>query len=140
MTMVGGSAYITIYMVRHAESPFVFGQERARGLSAKGLLDARRVAERANLSTEWFIQLFKRETGLTPKQYAGVIRFQRAVDHLRCKPEGDGQETELTCGYYDQSHFIRDFRLRTGMTPTEMLRRDDIVFNHVPVKTDQSPI
>jgi 2,3-bisphosphoglycerate-dependent phosphoglycerate mutase len=35
----------TIYMVRHAESPFVFGQERSRGLSEKGLEDAKKVAE-----------------------------------------------------------------------------------------------
>ncbi|MDF2961828.1 MAG: phosphoglycerate mutase [Paenibacillus sp.] len=35
----------TIYMVRHAESPFVFGQEKTRGLSEEGLADAKRVAE-----------------------------------------------------------------------------------------------
>ena len=35
----------TIYMVRHAESPFVFGQERTRGLSVEGKTDARKVAD-----------------------------------------------------------------------------------------------
>ncbi|WP_180955011.1 helix-turn-helix domain-containing protein [Bacillus sp. V3-13] len=93
----------------------------------------REMAEKANLSTERFIQLFKQETGLTPKQYAGVVRFQRAVEHLRRKPEVDGLETALACGYYDQSHFNRDFRLRSGMPPSEMKRRDDIVSNHVPI-------
>lgn len=34
-----------IYMVRHAESPFIFGQERTRGLSAEGEADAKKVAE-----------------------------------------------------------------------------------------------
>jgi 2,3-bisphosphoglycerate-dependent phosphoglycerate mutase len=34
-----------IYMVRHAESPFVFGQEQSRGLSETGMKDAQRVAE-----------------------------------------------------------------------------------------------
>lgn len=92
----------------------------------------REIAETANLSTERFIQLFKRETGLTPKQYAGVVRFQRAVQLLR-NPGADVVETAFACGYYDQPHFIRDFCLRSGMTPTEMLRREDIVFNHVPV-------
>lgn len=33
-----------VYMVRHAESPFVFGEERTRGLSGKGLADAKEVA------------------------------------------------------------------------------------------------
>lgn len=34
-----------IYMVRHAESPFVSGQERTRGLSEEGLEKAKKVAE-----------------------------------------------------------------------------------------------
>lgn len=34
-----------IYMVRHAESPFEFGQERTRGLSVEGVAEARRVAK-----------------------------------------------------------------------------------------------
>ncbi|NHN33395.1 histidine phosphatase family protein [Paenibacillus agricola] len=35
----------TIYMVRHAESPFTFGQERERGLSPEGFVEAKRVAQ-----------------------------------------------------------------------------------------------
>lgn len=35
----------TIYMVRHAESPYEFGKERSRGLSVEGLVAAKRVAE-----------------------------------------------------------------------------------------------
>ncbi|WP_261300934.1 histidine phosphatase family protein [Paenibacillus andongensis] len=35
----------SIYMVRHAESPFVFGQEKTRGLSEEGLADSRRVSD-----------------------------------------------------------------------------------------------
>ncbi|XEC96586.1 histidine phosphatase family protein [Paenibacillus tarimensis] len=35
----------TIYLVRHAESPFVFGEERTRGLSEEGMAAAQRVAE-----------------------------------------------------------------------------------------------
>lgn len=34
-----------LYMIRHAESPFIFGQERTRGLSAEGEIDAEKVAE-----------------------------------------------------------------------------------------------
>lgn len=36
----------TIYMVRHAKSPFIFGQERTRGLSEEGLMDAKKLVER----------------------------------------------------------------------------------------------
>ncbi|MNI38759.1 putative phosphoserine phosphatase 2 [compost metagenome] len=36
----------TVYMVRHAESPFVFGQEKTRGLSEEGITEAKKVADR----------------------------------------------------------------------------------------------
>lgn len=34
----------TIYMIRHAESPFIFGKEKTRGLSEEGMTDARKIA------------------------------------------------------------------------------------------------
>lgn len=34
----------TIYMIRHAESPFEYGQERMRGLSEEGFVNAKRIA------------------------------------------------------------------------------------------------
>ncbi len=41
----GAEMKTTIYMVRHAESPFIFGQEKARGLSEEGLADSRKIAD-----------------------------------------------------------------------------------------------
>ena len=35
----------TIYMIRHAESPFIFGKEKTRGLSEKGLADSIKIAD-----------------------------------------------------------------------------------------------
>ncbi|UOQ48577.1 histidine phosphatase family protein [Gracilibacillus caseinilyticus] len=35
----------TIYMIRHAESPFVFGKERTRGISEKGIQDSQRITD-----------------------------------------------------------------------------------------------
>lgn len=34
-----------IYMVRHAESPFIFGKEKTRGLSEEGLMDSKKIAD-----------------------------------------------------------------------------------------------
>ena len=41
----GGYMETRIYMVRHADSPFVFGQEQSRGLSEQGKADAVKVAD-----------------------------------------------------------------------------------------------
>jgi AraC-like DNA-binding protein len=54
--------------------------------------------------------------GMTPKQYARVIRFKRAYRALI----GSGSSTPLSAqleGFYDQSHFNREFRHFTGTSP-----------------------
>lgn len=59
-------------------------------------------------------------TGMTPKQYARVIRFKRTYRELL----GRGRNAPLTAqldGYYDQSHFNREFRYFTGVAPTVRL-------------------
>ena len=42
---MGESITTTIYMIRHAESPFIHGEERTRKLSKDGELDAEKIAK-----------------------------------------------------------------------------------------------
>jgi AraC-like DNA-binding protein len=59
-------------------------------------------------------------TGMTPKQYARVIRFKRTYRQLLDRPRGAPLSARLD-GYYDQSHFNREFRHFTGVAPTVKL-------------------
>ena len=59
---------------------------------------------------------FLRYIGYTPKQYYRIVRFNKAIRQMQLN------ENSLTsiccdCDYYDQSHFIKDFRQFTGNTP-----------------------
>ena len=57
-----------------------------------------------------------RELGMAPKPLARLLRFERAVEHLRA---GSGlTDVALDSGYYDQAHFNRDFKAFAGVTPT----------------------
>jgi AraC-like DNA-binding protein len=72
-------------------------------------------------SERHFIAQFRAQFGTSPKTLARIIRFGRAVRGL-----ASGRTVSLTdlaqdCGYYDQSHFIRDFHAFAGVTPTELL-------------------
>ena len=60
---------------------------------------------------------FLQHVGYTPKNYYRIIRFNRA---LRQMHTGKKTLTAISydCDYYDQSHFIKDFRQFTGTTPT----------------------
>jgi AraC-like DNA-binding protein len=60
------------------------------------------------------------EVGMTPKLFVRVQRFQRAL--TRIGRLGQGQ-LALACGYFDQSHLIRDFADFAGITPAEYAGR-----------------
>jgi AraC-like DNA-binding protein len=78
------------------------------------------------LSPRRFIELFTAQVGLTPKLYCRIQRFQRALEAAARPAPVNWTAVALDCGYYDQAHFIRDFRAFSGLSPTAFLgtRRD----------------
>jgi len=91
------------------------------------------VADRLGLSQRTFIERFRDEVGLTPKLYCRVRRFQDVVKRIHGLREVDWTDVALSCGYFDQAHFINDFRAFSGMTPGNYLRVHTDHQNHVPL-------
>jgi AraC-like DNA-binding protein len=91
------------------------------------------VLDETGLSQRRFIQIFHEQVGLTPKAFCRVRRFQRILETVHGAREVDWVDVALSCGYYDQPHFIHDFREFSGLTPTEYLSRASEHLNHVPV-------
>jgi AraC-like DNA-binding protein len=63
-----------------------------------------------------FAAAFRGEMGVSPKRYARIFRFRRALA-LVDAGKGDLGEVALAAGYYDQSHMNADFRELAGMAP-----------------------
>ncbi len=84
------------------------------------------------LSPKRLIARFRTEVGLTPKAYARVRRFQAALRRLRA---GDARGAEIAAdvGYFDQAHFVREFRSFTAMTPSQYAQRRIRLPSHVPI-------
>ena len=84
-------------------------------------------------SQKHFIDLFRRRVGVTPKQYLRIMRFQKVIREI----ERDGciawSRVSLESGYYDQAHFIQDFKHFSGFTPNEYMKRKTPTLNYVPV-------
>ncbi|HEX7186521.1 MAG TPA: helix-turn-helix transcriptional regulator [Thermoanaerobaculia bacterium] len=94
----------------------------------------RDVAGRVGLSQRRFIQVFAAEVGMTPKLYSRVRRFQRARALAEKAAVPDWARVAVDCGYFDQSHLIRDFLAFSGLSPADYLRRrsEQVLPNHVP--------
>jgi AraC-like DNA-binding protein len=83
-----------------------------------------RLADQASISRRQLERLFLEAVGISPKRLARITRFQRALRVLeQSDPRRRGTATAATCGYADQSHFIREFRELAGCSPAEHLLR-----------------
>lgn len=91
------------------------------------------LAVEADLSDKRFAALFARETGVTPKLYLRMARFQSLLETIWDRAEVDWAECAHDFGYYDQAHLIRDFRQFSGFTPTQYWRLRGPYMQHVPV-------
>lgn len=97
-------------------------------------LNFQNLANEIGYSQKHFIDLFKRTVGVTPKQYLRIIRFQKVI--LDLEPGAsffDWSGLALQSGFYDQAHFINDFRDLSGFTPGEYLKRKTDTLNYIPV-------
>jgi AraC-like DNA-binding protein len=91
------------------------------------------VADEIGISSRRFIQLFSNEVGLTPKLFARVRRFQRVLQQIRTSAEFSWADMAASCGYFDQAHFIHDFKEFSGINPTAYLAQKTDHLNHVPI-------
>jgi AraC-like DNA-binding protein len=76
------------------------------------------VTDAIGMSAKRFIERFKAQVGLSPKRYCRIRRFQHALSQAHRGQRVDWLQVALDCGYYDQAHFIHEFRSFSGLTPT----------------------
>jgi AraC-like DNA-binding protein len=91
------------------------------------------LAERVGMGPRRFMEIFREQTGLTPKAFQRVRRFQRVLRTLHAGAEENWSAIAADCGYFDQPHFIHDFRSFSGLTPGEYVALATPHLNHVPM-------
>lgn len=91
--------------------------------ATNGVIDIGGLAGEIGWSHKHLIARFREQVGVTPKMLGRILRFSRAVRLLDAVPTPSWVEVAVECGYYDQAHFIKDFRSFAGGTPTDFLAR-----------------
>lgn len=80
-----------------------------------GTIPIRKLAEGTGRSRRQLEYLFREQVGLSPKATARVIRFRRVVRLLTAG--WTPLRTATACGFSDQAHLTREFKMFTGLTP-----------------------
>jgi AraC-like DNA-binding protein len=84
-------------------------------------------------SPKRFIAEFSAQVGLTPKLFCRIRRFQKLLGLVHTMHDVDWADVAIECGYFDQPHFIHDFRGFTGLSPSQYISKDLRHRNHVPL-------
>ncbi|MFC4098496.1 DUF6597 domain-containing transcriptional factor [Paenibacillus xanthanilyticus] len=93
------------------------------GIAAdRELTRVEQVSERAGVSVRKLQRLFDQYVGVGPKWVIQLYRLQNAAEILDHEPHQDWALLAQELGYYDQSHFIRDFKSILGVTPEEYVK------------------
>ncbi|GJM27703.1 MAG: AraC family transcriptional regulator [Cyclobacteriaceae bacterium] len=91
-------------------------------LTANGQLPIDQLSRQLNINLRQLERKFSLAIGLSPKQLSKTVRLQASLKMLL-----NNQFTSLTAlayegNYYDQAHFIKDFKELTGFTPKEFYK------------------
>ncbi len=85
--------------------------------ASNGKVTVAEMAAAAKVGERQLERLFKKYVGLSPKYYARIIRFNYIFSLIKAG-ESSWAEIVYQSGYYDQSHFIRNFKAFTGEDPS----------------------
>lgn len=85
-------------------------------LKAKGQVNITELSSQCFLSVRQFERNFKEHTGFSPKAFARITRFNSVIGQTQ-NTINSLTEIAYNFGYYDQSHFIQDFKTFSGYNP-----------------------
>jgi len=86
-------------------------------MAGSAALGVEEVAARHGVSVRTLQRLFRRWVGVSPKWVLQRFRLQEAAERVDEIGAQDGAATAVELGYYDQAHFINDFRSAVGRSP-----------------------
>ncbi len=79
------------------------------------------LVEKLNISQSQFEKRFRKMVGASPKKFASIVRLKHILN--TSSKRNSLTELGLDAGYFDQAHFIKDFKSFTGETPEQFLKK-----------------
>ncbi len=99
-----------------------------------GQIRAYELSQKLSITPKSLERKFATYVGKSPKQFIKIIRLQEAMKYLSAAHPGSLTQFALANGYFDQSHFIKDFKTWSGYTPKELLSQKH--GTDIPKKSD----
>ncbi len=107
-------------------------------LAGHGCVSVTSVARQVGLSLRQLERRFAQTVGLDPKLFSEIIRFQCVFTAVEHGPAGRWVDVAIECGYYDQSHFNKDFKRFSGRPPSVFFSQEHVLAHHFTRKNRAS--
>jgi len=96
--------------------PGIISQAIDRINKKKGMVTVSELSKKGFLSERQFLNQFKQQVGLSPKLYSRIVRLSYIFQLVKEKKDS-WTSLAYEAAYFDQAHFIRDFKIFTGHNP-----------------------
>lgn len=89
--------------------------------------------QRLGFSHRHLVHLFDKHVGISPKFFSRLLKFQKVLHALERDEKVSWTGVAHDSGYYDQAHFINEFRKFSGLAPAAYLTEKGEYLNYIPV-------
>ncbi|MBT8220775.1 MAG: helix-turn-helix domain-containing protein [Bacteroidia bacterium] len=93
----------------------------ARIISNAQINNVQEISTKVNISRRQLERKFRELIGISPKQYLRLIRINKVMQMLEQNQSLNLTDIAYHCGYFDQAHFIKDFKHITDQTPSSYI-------------------
>ncbi len=97
----------------------IFGE-----ISIHGINEYQKIISLYSKTQKHLINQFKKYFGLTPKNFQRIFRFNEILQQIQGKHTIEWSQIAYSCGYADQSHFIKEFKEFSGFNPQEFINNE----------------
>lgn len=105
---------------------------------SEGEYSVRELVKLIGFSERQLERKFKKQVGISAKTLARIMRFQKFIALTKASSHLTLADAALACGYYDQSHFIRDFTRFSGVSPRHYLTTSHPLSDHFTTPTSST--
>ena len=116
--------YYSDFAKRNSLKPDLLDHIVYRIDKTNGMIRVSQLCEDYSMTPRSLERHFLEEIGLPAKEMLQIFRINRAIRMLTGKPEANLAGLSYLSGYFDQSHFIRDIRKITGISPGQLQRTE----------------
>jgi AraC-like DNA-binding protein len=93
--------------------------------SSKGLLTVSQLEKKTGYGSRWLNEKFTEKVGLSPKSLLSITRFKQFYSKWARNPGPRFFRGDIYDYFYDQAHFIKEFKRFTGLSPTKFAKSEN---------------